>query len=221
MRWRFDRRNMVTLAVVLAVVLVAVGLVAALARAGEHGVPAADLAGTTKPVQSAAEAAVDEANRVNPQQTPDSSFLYDTSIANLATADSYMDGQTVQVIGEVIGDRLRAEDDPDYCWLMLQSTQSPNDTVFVYLSRTLTQNIEVYGAYGKRGTVLQVRGAFNLACPLHDGLTDLHADHSAVVSKGAVEPDEFDPVAFVPGLLLMLVAAGLAFAFWRLKESDR
>ena len=132
-----------------------------------------------------------------------------------------MDGQTVQVIGEVVGDRLRAEDDPDFCWLLLQSTQSPNDSVFVYLSRTLTQSVEVYGAYGKRGTMLQVRGVFNLACPVHDGLTDLHADHAAVVAKGSEEPDPFDPVDFVPGLALMLVAAGLAFAFWRLRESDR
>lgn len=215
------KRRTAALAVVLAAVLLVVCAAAMVPTLVQRSASQADPAGAVKPPESQGTGGPGQANQVNPQQTPDSSFLYDTSIANLGTADSYMDGQTVQVIGEVVGDRLRAEDDPDYCWLTLQSPQSPNDTVAVYLSRTLTQSIEVYGAYGKRGTMLQVRGPFNLACADHDGLSDLHADHAAVVSKGSEEPDPFDLVDFVPGLALMLVAAGLAFAFWRLRESDR
>ena len=222
MRLPEGKRKAALLAVTLATALLAVCVVAAVPQLAQRSAPQADPAGTVKAGSSAAEAAPsDRDNLVNPQQTPDSSFLYDTSIANLGTADSYLYGQRVKVFGVVVGYGLRAEDDSDFCWLLLLSTQSPNDSVFVYLSRTLTQSVEVYGAYGKRGTMLQVRGVFNLACPVHDGLTDLHADHAAVVAKGSEEPDPFDPVDFVPGLALMLVAAGLAFAFWRLRESDR
>ena len=32
-------------------------------------------------------------NAVNPQQLPDSSFIYDTSIADLSEADAYYDNQ--------------------------------------------------------------------------------------------------------------------------------
>ena len=34
-------------------------------------------------------------NLINIQQLPDSSFIYDTSLEDLAGADSYYDGQTV------------------------------------------------------------------------------------------------------------------------------
>ena len=50
----------------------------------------------------------DDENLVNPQQRPDSSFIYDTSIVDLSGADAYYDNQTVQVTGEVIGDSIRA-----------------------------------------------------------------------------------------------------------------
>ena len=47
-------------------------------------------------------------NAVNVTQLPDSSFIYDTSITDLSTADTYYDKQTVQVTGEVVGDRITA-----------------------------------------------------------------------------------------------------------------
>ena len=67
---------------------------------------------------------VSEDNLVNPQQKPDSSFIYDTSISALQEADSYLNNQTVQVTGEVIGDRIRAEFDPGYSWIVLQGSDS-------------------------------------------------------------------------------------------------
>lgn len=174
----------------------------------------------TEPEQGP-EQAVDPANQLNPQQMPDSSFLYDTSIGSLMTADSYMNGQTVQVIGEVVGDRLRVEGEPDFCWLCLQATDRTSGEISVYLSRTLTQLVDTYGAYGRNGTTLQVRGTFNLACDDHEGLTDLHADHVSVVRKGSVVPDELHPGAFVPGLVLALVGGVLLIAYWRMREGNR
>lgn len=214
MRNLLESRKATMLAVVLVVALLGICVVAALPKGGGNG-------GQTAPEEVAAPSEADPANQVNPQQTPDSSFLYDTSISALMTADAYMDGQTVQVVGEVVGDRLRAEDSPDHCWISLQSPNSPNDTVFVYMTQTLAQNIDTYGAYGKQGTMLQVRGTFNLACADHEGLSDLHADHTSVVRKGVVQPDPFKPLDFVPGLLLLLLAGGLFFLFWRVRESNR
>ena len=214
MRQLLESRRVTILVAVLVVVLLGICVMAALPKGGGS---------SSQPTPDQAEVLPedDPANQVNPQQTPDSSFLYDTSIAALMTADSYMDGQTVQVVGEAVGDRIRAEDSSDHCWISLQSLSSPNDTVFVYMTQTLAQNIDTYGAYGRQGTTLQVRGTFSLACADHEGLSDLHADHAAVVHKGVVEPDPFKPLDFVPGLVLLLLAGGLFFLFWRVREGNR
>ena len=65
----------------------------------------------------------DNSNRVYVNQLSDSSFLYDTSIADLSQADSYYEGQTVLVKGEVVGDRINDESNGDYCWITLQYVQ--------------------------------------------------------------------------------------------------
>ena len=59
-------------------------------------------------------------NHVYVNQLSDSSFLYQTTIADLAQADSYYEGQTVLVQGEAVGDRINDEMQPDNCWVTLQ-----------------------------------------------------------------------------------------------------
>lgn len=51
----------------------------------------------------------DPNNKVYVNQLSDSSFLYETAIADLAEADSYYEGLTVLVKGEVVGDRVNDE----------------------------------------------------------------------------------------------------------------
>lgn len=160
-------------------------------------------------------------NVLNPQQTPDSSFIYDTSIEELATTDSYMNDQTVQVRGEVVGDRINAELDPDHCWIVLQSLAGTDSTISVFMRTSLSRSIDMYGAYGRTGTTLQVRGTFNLACQDHEGMSDLHADHVSVIRKGSTWDNPFPVGEFVLGVLLILVGLAVTFVFWRLRESRR
>lgn len=160
-------------------------------------------------------------NEVNPQQMPDSSFIYDTSIADLSSADSYLNNQTVQVVGEVVGDRINAEFDLANCWIALQAVDGSNADVPVFMARESSKAIDRYGAYGVRGTTLQVRGTFHLTCPEHDGLTDLHADHVSVVKKGEDLREPLDPHRFVPGTAMVLLGAVLIIVFYRLRESQR
>lgn len=164
---------------------------------------------------------VNENNLMNPQQKPDSSFIYDTSIKALQEADPYLNDQTVQVTGEVVGDRIKAEFDPGFCWIVLQSNDGQYTEVPVFLDQALTEPIDTYGAYGRKGTTLQVRGTFHLACPDHEGLTDLHADTVNVVSKGYVGERKLDPTAFVPGIALTVAGLIMLLVFRHMREGRR
>ena len=155
-------------------------------------------------------------NAVNVTQLPDSSFIYDTSITDLSTADTYYDKQTVQVTGEVVGDRITAGDGR-HCWLQLASP-SDSSTVSVYLTNESADKVDTYGAYGRKGTTLQVRGTFNLACPDHDGASDLHAQVVTVTEKGKAAPDEFDINAFTPGMVTVMIGLAMMVVFYLLRE---
>lgn len=158
-------------------------------------------------------------NAVNVTQLPDSSFIYDTSITDLSTADTYYDKQTVQVTGEVVGDRIIAGDGR-HCWLQLASP-SDSSTVSVYLTNESADKADTYGAYGRKGTTLQVRGTFNLACPDHDGASDLHAQVVTVTEKGKATPDEFDINAFTPGMVTVMIGLAMMVVFYLLRERQR
>lgn len=164
---------------------------------------------------------VNEDNLVNPQQKPDSSFIYDTSIAALQEADSYLNNQTVQVTGEVVGDRIRAEFDPGYCWIVLQGSDRAHSEIPVFMTMESTEVIDTYGAYGRKGTTLQVRGTFHLICPEHEGLTDLHADAVTFVEKGSVTEQPFDIGALLPGLVLVAIGFIMLIVFHQMREGQR
>lgn len=161
----------------------------------------------------------EDGNAVNVTQLPDSSFIYDTSITDLSTADTYYDKQTVQVTGEVVGDRITAGDGR-HCWLQLASP-SDSSTVSVYLTNESADKVDTYGAYGRKGTTLQVRGTFNLACPDHDGVSDLHAQVVTVTEKGKATPDEFDINAFIPGMVTVVIGLAMMVVFYLLRERQR
>lgn len=171
------------------------------------------------PQAAFADEPAEDGNAVNVTQLPDSSFIYDTSITDLSTADTYYDKQTVQVTGEVVGDRITAGDGR-HCWLQLASP-SDSSTVSVYLTNESADKVDTYGAYGRKGTTLQVRGTFNLACPDHDGASDLHAQVVTVTEKGKVTPDEFDINAFTPGMVTVMIGLAMMVVFYLLRERQR
>lgn len=158
-------------------------------------------------------------NRVNTSQLPDSSFIYEVSIEELANADSYLDGQTVQVTGEVVGDRITSEANPKYCWITLQSQDTNDDNeVSVYMSKSASKAIDMYGAYGKEGTHLQVRGTFYLASEDHQGTSEIKAESVSVVSPGEIQTDQRDPKSIESGIALILIGSVLMLLFNILRE---
>ena len=162
----------------------------------------------------------DDSNLINPQQRPDSSFIYDSSIVDLSNADSYYDKQTVQITGEAVGDIIDARD--GMVWVTLaEASSSSNASVTVLMTRESASHIDTLGRYGTTGTMLQVRGVFHLACPEDQGLSDVHATSVAVVTKGSHHANEFRPEAFAVGVALTVVGFALMGLFRYLRERQR
>lgn len=160
-------------------------------------------------------------NTVNPQQMPDNSFLYDTSIYDLLNADSAMEGNTVQVTGEVIGDAIYDMDDTK-AWITLASTDPDKQgSLSVYVDRDDLDLIDTYGKYGKRGTILRVKGVFHLSSPTHQGSTDIHADTVTAVAPGRNTAAHYDLMLFVPGLILVILGVSLTGWYYLLRERQR
>lgn len=155
----------------------------------------------------------DDRNYVDERQIPNGSFLYETSIETLATADVFYDNSTVVVTGEVVGDRRRGLVGTNSSWITLYSLPTNTSehyapvSVEVYVSDSLTETIDSYGAYSTKGTYVQVNGTFHLACSEHEGISDIHADALSIVEKGEQHAQDPQWWAFVPGLVAVLAGA--------------
>ncbi len=161
-------------------------------------------------------------NVVDPTQRADNSFIYDTTIESLFDQASLYDVRTVQVVGEVVGDRIEVNDGSGDCWIMLTSVSEDNATsISVLLSAEQAGQIDRYGRYGVTGTTLQVRGTYHQACDEHEGLPDIHATNSSVLAKGADHPDSFSIRAFLPGFVAVAIGLGLLGLFYVARERMR
>lgn len=159
-------------------------------------------------------------NAVNVQQPPDSSFIYDTSIVDLGTADTYYDDQTVQVTGEAIGEAIKAGLRNSHRWVTLASDDSKS-TVSVFMPTEAAKKIGIFGRYGSKGATVQVQGTYHLACADHEGLSDIHAEVVTVVEQGHEMPQEFDIRAFVPGIIVVVVGLILTAIYRWMRERQR
>ena len=161
-------------------------------------------------------------NLVEPQQLPDSSFIYDTSLEDLAGADSYYDNQTVQVTGEAVGDAVHASIGGSMRWVTLESLDDPGGSALaVYMSESQANLIDTFGDYAATGTTLRVQGIYHLVCNEHEGISDLHAEAVSVVEAGQVRADELNPMTFVPGVVLIAIGVILLAAFRFVRERGR
>ena len=178
--------------------------------------------GSSNSSNTATSVVLNENNLVDPTQRADNSFIYDTTIESLFEQASLYDGRTVQIVGEVVGDRINANDGTDRCWIMLTSLDEDNaSSISVLLSAEQANQIDHYGRYGVTGTTLQVRGTYHQACPDHDGIPDVHATASSVIAKGVEHPDNLVPADFLPGLVAIVIGLALMGVFYFARERMR
>ena len=157
-------------------------------------------------------------NQVYVNQLSDSSFLYETSIADLAQADSYYEGQTVLVKGEVVGDRVNDEFREENCWITLQDGEENPSVVSVFMTKDQSSVIDTYGQYGVVGTQLQVRGVFHLECDEHQGMSDIHAQEVSALQEGYENKPDPNYRLLGVAIVACLLGAGLMAAYYIRRE---
>lgn len=164
-----------------------------------------------------------EANRVDPAQRADNSFIYDTTIDSLFSQPSLYDGKIVQVSGEAIGDIV--VEDPlrsKNVWVTLTSTDADNPaTISVLMSNEQATQVDHLGRYGVTGTTLQVRGIYHQACSEHEGTPDVHATNTAVIARGSEHPDRFELDDFIPGIVAVCIGLVLMGVYYFIRERSR
>lgn len=158
-------------------------------------------------------------NTVNPSISNDSSFIYDTTISELTSATANMDGETVQIKGEAIGEIRACDFDDSHYWVTLQEEVEGNySTAMIYVSDITKNLIDAYGKYAQKGTILQIRGEFHVSCNEHDGLSDIHAVAAEKVQSGQNMVATITPSDYMWGFLFLLVGGILWVLYFGLKR---
>ncbi|MCF0104058.1 MAG: hypothetical protein HUJ51_01525 [Eggerthellaceae bacterium] len=158
-------------------------------------------------------------NKVKPAQSCDSSFIYEVSISDLTNNVTQFDSKHVQISGEVIGDLIEVDSYPDLVWICLRSTQGPDDTISVIVNRQDAEQIDSYGKYNVRGTIVQVFGSFHLTCKDHEGECDLHCQNFKIIEKGYTFCETFNIFSFLLSLICCLIAIDI-FLFYNIKKES-
>lgn len=126
-----------------------------------------------------------------------------------------MDGQTVTVSGEAIGEAMERG---DHAWVNINDG---TNAMGIWMPLDDIQNIKVFGDYKHLGDQLQVTGVFNQACVEHGGDVDVHSDSITVVAAGYATAESVPALKIVIGLVLVCLASVLGLIYLKvIKKSD-
>lgn len=128
------------------------------------------------------------------------------SAADIVAMPRNVDGTRVTFEGEAIGEDLRA--DGSHRWLNLSSGGT---ALGVYLPAEEVANIRRYGDYDTQGAQVRVTGIVNVACDMHGGDFDVHAERISIISPGKAIEHEPQPWK---GILGIGAAAAGMFVWW-------
>jgi len=121
--------------------------------------------------------------------------------AELVAIDRNLDGATVTIVGEAIGEDLRAGGDHRWVNVMLDGT-----AVGVWMTNAEAATIEHFGDHSMRGDMLEVTGVVNIGCDTHGGEFDVHAERVEVTGRGAPIDHPLEPWKAVVGGIGLAIA---------------
>lgn len=116
------------------------------------------------------------------------------------------DGETITLVGEAIGDSLRAEQ--GHQWI---NVLSGGVAVGVWLPDDDADLVGTLGDYRAVGDIVRATGRFNYACDQHGGDLDVHAETFTVTEPGRPRPRPVNPREIA---LAAFVAMGAAIQWF-------
>ncbi|WP_373484420.1 hypothetical protein [Acetobacterium sp.] len=126
-----------------------------------------------------------------------------------------MDGQTVTVTGEAIGEAMERG---NHAWVNINDG---TNAMGIWMPLDDAQSIKVFGNYKHIGDQLQVTGVFNQACAQHGGDVDIHSDSIAVVTPGYATVAVVSSQKIIIGIVLVFLALVFGLIYFKfIKKSD-
>ena len=128
-----------------------------------------------------------------------------SSVTELLSASSRMDGDKVRITGEVVGYAAKA--DATHRWITIQDQEGR--TVSAYVRNSLAAGVDVFGKYGLHGDKVAIEGVYHQACPKHSGELELHASTLSVLVKGYPVVHEPSTGLGVAGVIMLVLAVAV------------
>lgn len=125
-----------------------------------------------------------------------------STVKELQSATSRMDGDYVKIVGEVVGYAVKA--DSRHVWLNVQDDTGA--VISVYTGRSLAREVSTFGDYDAMGDMVEIMGIYNQACKRHNGELEVHATSLVVNQPGAPVEHVSDGMLGVTGVLLLLLS---------------
>jgi hypothetical protein len=135
------------------------------------------------------------------------------SPAEVVVLNPSMDGSTIVVEGEAVGDILRAVGGGK--WL---NVLGGDVGLGVWTTEEMLEPVEHLGSYKRDGDQVRVTGTLNMTCEQHGGEYDLHAESIEVVSAGRPRTHEPVPMRGVVGVVGIVIGAGLLRRYQKLRD---
>lgn len=126
-----------------------------------------------------------------------------------------LDGERVTLVGEAIGEDLRAG--ADHRWL---NVRSGGTVVGVVVTTEDADAIGTYGSYAAVGDMVSVTGILNVACDEHAGEFDVHAEKVEIIEGGRPTEHSIEWWKGAIGLIAAVVGLMEWRLFGRLRERE-
>ena len=126
-----------------------------------------------------------------------------SSISELLSASSRMDGDKVSISGEVVGYAAKAG--TGHSWLNIQDQEGK--VISVYVRNSLAERVGTFGKYGTQGDKVELSGVYHRACPAHAGELEIHAVSLNVKVEGCPVYHEVSPELGIAGIVMLGMAA--------------
>ena len=126
----------------------------------------------------------------------------------LSNADPELDGKTVRFRGEALGEALRA--DEGHRWINVLDGAV---AIGVYTPNELVGVVDGYGEWTRTGTLVEVTGTYNVACPMHGGDLDVHANELVRIESATDREHPVQPWKALAAAAFLAVSAALAVRF--------